>query len=48
MGLSITHAIVEAHGGRITAESDGPGQGSKFTIRFPGFDGLQTPDERAA
>lgn len=35
LGLSITHAIVESHGGRIRAESDGPGRGSRFTLRLP-------------
>jgi len=35
LGLSIAHAIVEAHGGRITAHSDGLGKGSIFTVRLP-------------
>jgi signal transduction histidine kinase len=35
LGLSITHAIIESHGGRIAAESDGPGRGSRFTVRLP-------------
>ena len=34
MGLSISRSIVEAHGGRITATSDGGG-GAVFTIAMP-------------
>ena len=35
LGLSIVRHIVELHGGEITAFSEGPGLGSKFTIKFP-------------
>jgi len=35
LGLSIVRHIVELHGGEITAYSDGPGKGAKFTIKFP-------------
>ena len=35
LSLSITRAIVEAHGGTINIESDGPGQGATVTIRLP-------------
>ncbi len=35
IGLSIAKAIVEAHGGQITATSNGPGQGAEFTVRLP-------------
>jgi signal transduction histidine kinase len=35
IGLTITRALVESHGGRITAASDGPGRGATFTIVLP-------------
>lgn len=35
LGLSITHAIVVDHGGRIRAESDGPGRGARFVVTLP-------------
>jgi signal transduction histidine kinase len=34
LGLAIVKAIVEAHGGKITVESDGKGQGSRFVIHL--------------
>ncbi len=35
LGLAIARAIVEEHGGWITAESNGPAQGSTFTFAVP-------------
>jgi len=35
LGLYITRNIIEGHGGRIWAESPGPGRGSVFTVLLP-------------
>ena len=35
IGLTIAQALVEAQGGRISADSDGPGTGATFTIHLP-------------
>jgi signal transduction histidine kinase/CheY-like chemotaxis protein len=35
LGLSIAKRIVELHGGRIVADSPGPGRGTTFTISLP-------------
>jgi signal transduction histidine kinase/ActR/RegA family two-component response regulator len=35
LGLAISKTLAEAHGGTITAESDGRDRGAKFTVTFP-------------
>ncbi|MDA7527900.1 HAMP domain-containing histidine kinase, partial [bacterium] len=35
LGLSITHRIMVDHDGTLEVHSDGEGQGSTFTLRFP-------------
>lgn len=44
LGLSISKALIEMHGGQLTAESDGSGKGSTFTVTLPlaGTDGAGT------
>jgi two-component system CheB/CheR fusion protein len=35
IGLTLVRTLVGLHGGSVTAESDGPGRGSLFTVRLP-------------
>jgi signal transduction histidine kinase len=48
LGLSITYQIIEEHGGRITAKSDGPGKGSLFTVSLPLVENEQKQFAKAA
>ncbi|WP_165228662.1 sensor histidine kinase [Aquisphaera insulae] len=38
IGLTLAKTLIEMHGGGLDARSDGPGQGSEFTVRLPGLD----------
>ncbi|GAB6196806.1 ATP-binding protein [Lysobacter xanthus] len=35
IGLTLARRLVELHGGRVWAESDGPGRGSRFVVELP-------------
>ena len=50
LGLAVCKGIVEAHGGRIWAESDGLGLGTRFTFTLPTVDdaGFVTPPPQIA
>ncbi|NEX22381.1 GHKL domain-containing protein [Thiorhodococcus mannitoliphagus] len=43
LGLSITRTLVEAHGGRVWAESD-PGAGAVFRVEWPAVDDAGTAE----
>jgi PAS domain S-box-containing protein len=52
IGLALVRGIVEAHEGRIEAQSDGLGRGSRFTVRLPaarpkGTEPGPTPERQA-
>jgi PAS domain S-box-containing protein len=35
LGLALVKGMVDLHGGRVSASSEGPGQGSEFTVELP-------------
>jgi PAS domain S-box-containing protein len=48
IGLALTRGVVDLHGGRVEARSDGPGRGSEFIVTIPlGAGKLAEPDADA-
>jgi signal transduction histidine kinase/CheY-like chemotaxis protein len=35
IGLTVSRKLIELHGGRLEAQSEGPGQGTEFVVRLP-------------
>ncbi|MFL5395323.1 MAG: response regulator [Myxococcales bacterium] len=50
VGLALVRSLVQLHGGKIDARSEGPGCGSEFVIRLPAVPERQArrPERRAA
>jgi PAS domain S-box-containing protein len=48
IGLHLAKRLIEMHGGRIRAESEGLGRGSAFTIWCPVVEGIAAIDEPAS
>ena len=48
IGLALARRLIEMHEGTITAQSDGPGTGSVFTITVPVSDAAARPPSRPA
>ncbi|MEO7774782.1 MAG: ATP-binding protein [Steroidobacteraceae bacterium] len=48
IGLTLVRRLVELHGGRVSAESGGLGEGSSFTIRLPVISAPPTRQSGAA
>jgi signal transduction histidine kinase len=47
VGLTLVRRLVEVHGGRVEAFSEGPGRGSEFVVRFPRVAPVKENDSRS-
>jgi PAS domain S-box-containing protein len=43
IGLALVKGLVELHGGQVSADSDGPGKGSTFTVQVPAVGAVNEP-----
>jgi signal transduction histidine kinase len=48
IGLTLVRSLVEMHGGRVEARSDGPGRGSEIEVRLPLLPPAQLPEAGGA
>ncbi len=48
LGLAIARHIIEMHHGEITAESEGPGRGARFTVTLPAVEKSQQRKQHAS
>ncbi|WP_443750008.1 response regulator [Asticcacaulis solisilvae] len=48
VGLTLVKALVEMHGGAISARSDGMGKGSEFAVRLPLVEDTAVTEEQSA
>ena len=46
IGLTLVRSLVEMHGGRVEARSEGPGRGSELEVRLPLADGVAPAQSR--
>ena len=47
LGLALVREIVELHGGRVAARSDGPGRGTQITLHLPSCEPVVSPDSQS-
>ena len=48
LGLALVHRLVDLHGGRVSAASEGPGRGATFTVHLPALLPLTPPGRKQA